>query len=84
MTLLELRSGQIGVVTEVSGDDAIAVRLMEMGLVEGTPLSFVGAAPLGDPLEFRVRGYRLSLRKVEAGRVSIELAAGGSSTGHAK
>ena len=46
---------------------------MEMGLIEGEPIEFVGAAPLGDPLEFTLRGYRLSLRSTEARRVQIHL-----------
>ena len=44
---------------------------MEMGLVPGTELQFIGTAPLGDPLELEVRGYRLSVRIVEAQRIEI-------------
>jgi Fe2+ transport system protein FeoA len=44
---------------------------MEMGLTPGVELSFVGSAPLGDPLEIEIRGYRLSLRRSEAARVEI-------------
>ena len=55
------------------GDDAVAVRLMEMGLTEGAEIQLVGFAPLGDPIEFLIRGYRLSLRKAEAARVAIEV-----------
>ena len=66
------RPGQKGRILDVEGNDAIAVRLMEMGLVDGTEIEFLGLAPLGDPAEYLVRGYRLSLRKAEASRVTIE------------
>ena len=72
-TLNDLRDvGQSGRITDVTGDDAIAVRLMEMGLTDGEQIQLIGFAPLGDPIEFLVRGYRLSLRKTEAARVAIE------------
>lgn len=70
-TLDTLPVGRRGRVMEIIGDDAVAVRLMEMGLTDGEEIELVGAAPLGDPLEFFVRGYRLSLRTSEARRVQI-------------
>ena len=45
---------------------------MEMGLTDGEEIELLGFAPLGDPIEFLVRGYRISLRASEARRVSIE------------
>ncbi len=72
MTLDALKiPGESARVIDVTGDDAIAVRLMEMGLTEGETIELVGFAPLGDPIEFSVRGYRISLRKGEAARVMI-------------
>ncbi|WP_437192735.1 FeoA family protein [Planctomicrobium sp. SH527] len=74
MTLAELnRIGQRATILEISGDDAIATRLMEMGLTDGEEITVIGFAPLGDPVEYAIRGYRLSLRKSEAKRVSISL-----------
>ena len=74
-TLNDLRqAGQRGRILDVTGDDAVAVRLMEMGLTDGAEIELIGFAPLGDPVEFLIRGYRLSLRKAEASRVMIELA----------
>lgn len=73
MTLNQLTIGQQARVIDLTGEDAITIRLMEMGLIEGTEVSFLGAAPLGDPLEFAVRGYRLSLRRSEAERIAVEL-----------
>jgi ferrous iron transport protein A len=71
-TLDALHAGERARVSEVSGDDAIAIRLMEMGLISGVEIENLGAAPLGDPLEFMIRGYRLSLRRSEAQRVQIQ------------
>jgi len=70
-TLNELRIGQRAKIEDVTGDDVVAVRLMEMGFTDGEEIEFLGAAPLGDPLEFAVRGYRISLRRTEAARVVI-------------
>lgn len=72
MTLDELKQGMQAVVVAIDGIDAISIRLMEMGLNEGELVESLGAAPLGDPLEFLVCGYRLSLRKAEARRVIVE------------
>lgn len=74
MTLNSLSIGERGIVSEIEGHDAAAIRLMEMGIIEGEEMELIGKAPLGDPLEFSLRGYRLSLRKQEAGRVRIERA----------
>lgn len=75
MTLDQLRIGQTARILHVQGDDAIAMRMMEMGILEGERVALLGQAPLGDPLEFAVRGYRLSLRRSEARRVVVELVA---------
>jgi ferrous iron transport protein A len=58
-------------VADVTGDDAVSLRLLEMGLTPGTAVRVVGRAPLGDPLELELRGYRLSLRRTEAARVAV-------------
>ena len=51
------------------------LRLREMGLLAGTTLTLVRTAPLGDPIEIKVRGYHLTLRKSEADHILVELAA---------
>lgn len=72
MTLLaDLAMGGKARVKRVVGADGISLRLLEMGLTPGAEVVLVGAAPLGDPLEFEVRGYRLSLRRLEAARIEI-------------
>jgi ferrous iron transport protein A len=57
----------------IDGVDELSCRLMEMGLTPGVDLRVVGVAPLGDPLELELRGYRLSVRKTEAARVEIQM-----------
>jgi ferrous iron transport protein A len=73
VTLNSLEEGQRARIVAVEGDDGIAVRLMEMGLTEGEEIRLLGFAPFGDPIEFQVRGYRVSLRGTEARRVTVEL-----------
>ena len=70
-TLDTLKKGSRAHIVDVTGDDGIAIRLMEMGLTEGEEIELIGFAPLGDPIEFQVRGFRLSLRENEAQRVQI-------------
>lgn len=70
-TLAEVSVGQRGQVTGIEGTDEIAVRLLEMGLTPGVEFCLLGVAPLGDPIEIEIRGYRLSLRKSEAARVAV-------------
>ncbi len=72
MTLDQLQQGQRGRVVGVDGNDALAMRLLEMGITEGQELCALGFAPFGDPLEIEVRGFRLSLRTAEARRVRVQ------------
>lgn len=74
LRLNALQAGQRARILEIEGDDAVAIRLMEMGLTDGEEIHCLGFAPLGDPIEYQIRGYRVSLRKAEARRVRIECA----------
>ena len=71
-TLAELPIGSRAKVARIDGIDELSCRLMEMGLTPGVELRVIGVAPLGDPLELELRGYRLSVRKSEAQRVAVE------------
>lgn len=71
-TLDTLKKDDRATIVDVTGDDGIATRLMEMGLIDGEEIQLVGFAPLGDPIEFEVRGYRISLRAAEARRVVVQ------------
>jgi ferrous iron transport protein A len=70
--LSQLAVGGRARVLRVEGVDEIGVRLLEMGLTPGVEVRLLGTAPLGDPMEFEVRGYRLSIRRNEAERVVTE------------
>jgi ferrous iron transport protein A len=70
-SLDQLSLGQRARVTDLEGDGAVVQRLLEMGLFEGEEVEVIGFAPLGDPMEIRLRDYRLSLRRSEAARVQV-------------
>jgi len=72
MKLSELAVGASAVVRELPKSGSAFVRLREMGLLAGTRVSLVRLAPLGDPLEIRLRGYHLTLRKSEADHVLVD------------
>ena len=74
MTLDKLPLGQEAVITAVGGEGALRCRLLDMGLSPKTRVRVEKVAPLGDPLELRVRGYSLSLRKEDAGKIEVEVA----------
>jgi Fe2+ transport system protein FeoA len=66
-----LRPGESGVIERLDGDPAMVQRLMELGLVPGTGVEVVRHAPLGDPVELRVRQVHLSLRRSEAAHIHV-------------
>jgi Fe2+ transport system protein FeoA len=72
--LADLGPGARCIVVQIDGEPQIVRRLMELGLVPGTPVEFIRRAPLGDPCELRVRGTHLSIRRSEARQVHVELA----------
>jgi ferrous iron transport protein A len=73
--LSELAVGASAVVREFPKTGTAFIRLREMGLLAGTSVTLIRAAPLGDPLEIKLRGYHLTLRKSEADHVLVEPAA---------
>lgn len=70
-TLNVLTHGLEARVVSVEGEGVVARRLMEMGVVPGAPVCVIKAAPLGDPIEVRVRGYHLALRRAEAQTIRV-------------
>ncbi len=72
MTLDQLGRGNRATVTKISGEGGIRRRLMDMGIIKGTTVEMVKSAPMGDPIDYLVRGYHLSLRKSEALLVEVE------------
>ncbi len=75
--LSELKPGEKGVISKVIGDREIRRRLLDMGLTRGTEIIVVRKAPLGDPVEFLLKGYNLSLRKRESENVYVLVKGGG-------
>ena len=71
-SLDQLRVGDRCRVEALQGNDALVQRLLEMGLLEGEEVEVTNVAPLGDPIEIRLRDYRLSLRRREAARVLVQ------------
>lgn len=76
ITLSLLPVGTSATVRDYPKSGTAFVRLREMGLLPGTKITLVRTAPLGDPLEIKVRGYSLTLRKTEADYVLVEPANG--------
>ena len=70
-SLAQVGVGETAAVTDVPGADPVSLRLLEMGLTPGVQVAVVAAAPLGDPLELELRGYRLSIRRREAALVTV-------------
>jgi Fe2+ transport system protein FeoA len=64
--------GTRGKIVKVEGRDAIHRRLLDMGVVSGTEFEVEKKAPLGDPIEIKIMGYHLSLRKYEAETITVE------------
>ena len=69
--LSDLKPGERGVISRITGDRELRRRLLDMGLTRGTKIIVVRRAPLGDPVEFLLKGYNLSLRKRECEDVYV-------------
>jgi ferrous iron transport protein A len=73
MNLTMLRRGEKGRITKIGAIGPLKRRLMDMGVLVGEEVRMDKVAPLGDPLEVTVKGYRLSLRKKEAEGILVEV-----------
>ncbi|MBV9216582.1 MAG: ferrous iron transport protein A [Acidobacteria bacterium] len=71
MTLTHLPIGKVGRVTSVRGSGRVTRRLLEMGVIPGVTVQVVKMAPFGDPIEVRVRGYNLAMRRSEADAIEV-------------
>ena len=72
MKLSELAVGASAIVRDIPKNGPAFIRLREMGMTIGTRVSLVRIAPLGDPMEIKLRGYHLTLRKAEAEQITLE------------
>ena len=73
LTLTNLPAGRDARVTAVKGTGRVTRRLMEMGVIPGVAVQVVKTAPFGDPMEIRVRGYSLAMRKSEADAIEVTI-----------
>ena len=76
MTLDQLPIGKEAVILKVGGEGALRCRLLDMGLIPKTKIVITKVAPMGDPIELRLRGYTLTIRVEDA--KNIELAEEGT------
>lgn len=75
-TLNDLRPLESGVVTEIQLEGLMKHRLIELGITTGASITMLRAAPLGDPVEYSILGYNLSIRRSEAKKILIEKVGG--------
>jgi ferrous iron transport protein A len=74
--LSQLKPDEGGIIVRVGGSGEIRRRLLDMGVVAGSEVSVERVAPLGDPVQIRVKGYDLALRKTEAEKITIDMTTG--------
>ncbi|MBQ4485681.1 MAG: 50S ribosome-binding GTPase, partial [Oscillospiraceae bacterium] len=71
MTLKELGAGDCAVITSVGGEGALRQHFLDMGVIPGTAIKMLKAAPMGDPVEYEIHGYSLTLRLDDAAKIGI-------------
>lgn len=71
-TLRQVAIGDTVTVVKIHGEGAVRRRIMDMGLTKGVSVTVRKVAPLGDPIQLNVRGYELSIRKVDADMVEVQ------------
>ena len=71
MKLSELKPGRSARIEQVGGEGALRQHFLDMGVIPGTDVTLVKLAPMGDPMELRVRGYELTLRVADAEKIQV-------------
>ena len=71
MTIAELKVGQSGTISAVGGEGALRLRFLDMGLIPGTKVTLQKVAPMGDPIQINLRGYELTIRLEDAGKIPL-------------
>lgn len=72
MTINDLQIGEQGVISYVGGEGALRLRFLDMGLIPGTVVRLQKIAPMGDPIQIRVRGYELTIRREDAKMITLK------------
>ena len=73
MTLRDLEIGKTATIASVGGEGALRQHLLDMGLIKGADVTVVKYAPMGDPIELRLRGYELSIRLEDAEKIQCDI-----------
>lgn len=73
MTLDKLSAGKEAVITQVGGEGALRLRLLDMGIIPKTKVTVRKVAPMGDPIEIHIRDYELTLRLEDAVKINVRL-----------
>lgn len=71
--LSELKPNDSGTIKSIKAEGSLKQKLLDMGMIPGSPIKVLKLAPLGDPIDVQIRGYQLSLRKSEAQHITIEV-----------
>ncbi len=72
MTLDDLKISQSGTIGAVGGEGALRLRFLDMGLIPGTRVTLQKVAPMGDPIQIRLRGYELTIRREDARKILLK------------
>ena len=72
MTLKELEIGKSAVILAVGGEGALRQHFLDMGLIPGAEVTLVKYAPMGDPMQLKIRGYELTIRREDAQRIELQ------------
>ncbi|WMJ80835.1 ferrous iron transport protein A [Clostridium sp. MB40-C1] len=72
MSIVDLRPGENGYIYNIKCDDKLSKRLLALGCIEGTKVTFKASAPLGDPVIINIRGFDLAIRKKDAKNIHIK------------
>ena len=72
MTINDLKIGQVGTIRTVGGEGPLRLRFLDMGLIPGTKVTLQKIAPMGDPIQIRLRGYELTIRREDASKIALQ------------
>ncbi|MDD2417973.1 MAG: FeoA family protein [Oscillospiraceae bacterium] len=70
-TLNDLKVGQPAVITDLNCKGTVRRRIIDLGLTPGVSVVVLRTAPMGDPLEIRIRGFNMSIRRSDAGKINV-------------
>jgi ferrous iron transport protein A len=72
MNICDMKPGDIALIKSLTGDDKLTKRLLALGCIEGTKVSFKTSAPFGDPILINLRGFDLAIRKKDAKNIFVQ------------